>query len=173
MIKGGRCCRWGNKVSAFPWNISLRGPAGQDASFSTCQPQTCKALCDKDPKIRHIKMINFQILGVSPLGVNSSSCCCSFIFLCIRGKQTLVTPAKEHQTLDGSQSFETKVSNALAKLSTTEKPKQSHSPLFFCNLAFNLLSLPREERRHTMMASPWSLLGLAASCYMNTTSLSP
>lgn len=117
-------------------------------------------------------MINFQILGVSPLGINSSSCCCSFIILHFQGKQILMTPVKEHQTLDGSHSFEIKVSNAPAKLDTTEKNKHSHSSLVFCNFAFNMLTLPREEGRHTMMASLWSLLGLAVSCYINMTPLS-
>lgn len=83
-----------------------------------------------------------------------------------------MTPVKEHQTLDGNHSFEIKVSNAPAKLDTTEKNKHSHSSLVFCNFAFNMLTLPREEGRHTMMASLWSLLGLAVSCYINMTSLS-
>lgn len=117
-------------------------------------------------------MINFQILGVSPFGINSSSCCCNFIILHFQGKQILMTPVKEYQTLDGSHSFGIKVSNAPAKLATTEKNKHSHSSLIFCNFAFNMLTLPREEGRHTMTASPWSLPGLAVSCYINMTSLS-
>lgn len=54
----------GNQVSSFPWNISLRCPAGQHrehTSFATCQPQTCKTLHDRGPKLVTWKMISFQI----------------------------------------------------------------------------------------------------------------
>lgn len=55
----------------------------------------------------------------------------------------------------GVRALKSKWAMCPTKWGTTEKYKHSHSPLFFCNFAFNMLTITREEGRHTTMTSPW------------------
>lgn len=145
----------GNQVS-FPWNVSLRCPAGQHrehTSFATCQPQTCKMLHDRGPKLVTWKMINFQILRVFSFSVKSSSYCCSVIILQFWGKRYFHDSSRQTANFRWQSELEHQSEQIPYKMKGNYKAGTDLGYLFLSwFLPSTCLCSPGEEGRHTSVS---------------------